>query len=186
MSIASSLVGEDAKTKFLSKMGQLTTSGAMLANVFQRKKWSYRWPINGWDQLTGPHLSVHVTGRKRKKKLQVEEECRWFSFKKWRFAERFWFKISSAGGLEVFPLAYFSSPLLKRKHKTSVFTDLGVAFVNQCCQRYHFRRKKGEHERKTNTLDSIEPPKTRTREVIPDCFLTWKCHRLNFHSPQYF
>ncbi|XP_055086306.1 RAB11-binding protein RELCH homolog isoform X9 [Periophthalmus magnuspinnatus] len=37
-SIASSLVGEDAKTKFLSKMGQLTTSGAMLANVFQRKK----------------------------------------------------------------------------------------------------------------------------------------------------
>uniref|UniRef100_A0A8C2ZZD5 RAB11 binding and LisH domain, coiled-coil and HEAT repeat containing n=1 Tax=Cyclopterus lumpus TaxID=8103 RepID=A0A8C2ZZD5_CYCLU len=27
-----------AKTKFLSKMGQLTTSGAMLANVFQRKK----------------------------------------------------------------------------------------------------------------------------------------------------
>ncbi|XP_039645738.1 RAB11-binding protein RELCH homolog isoform X5 [Perca fluviatilis] len=38
MSIASSLVGEDAKTKFLSKMGQLTTSGAMLANVFQRKK----------------------------------------------------------------------------------------------------------------------------------------------------
>uniref|UniRef100_A0A674E798 RAB11 binding and LisH domain, coiled-coil and HEAT repeat containing n=1 Tax=Salmo trutta TaxID=8032 RepID=A0A674E798_SALTR len=32
------LVGEDAKTKFLSKMGQLTTSGAMLANVFQRKK----------------------------------------------------------------------------------------------------------------------------------------------------
>lgn len=42
MSIASSLVGEDAKTKFLSKMGQLTTSGAMLANVFQRKKWSQR------------------------------------------------------------------------------------------------------------------------------------------------
>ncbi|XP_049341703.1 RAB11-binding protein RELCH homolog isoform X4 [Astyanax mexicanus] len=38
MSIAASLVGEDAKTKFLSKMGQLTTSGAMLANVFQRKK----------------------------------------------------------------------------------------------------------------------------------------------------
>uniref|UniRef100_A0A8C4R428 Uncharacterized protein n=1 Tax=Eptatretus burgeri TaxID=7764 RepID=A0A8C4R428_EPTBU len=29
---------EDAKTKFLSKMGQLTTSGAMLATVFQRKK----------------------------------------------------------------------------------------------------------------------------------------------------
>lgn len=45
VSIASSLVGEDAKTKFLSKMGQLTTSGAMLANVFQRKKWSsYRRP----------------------------------------------------------------------------------------------------------------------------------------------
>lgn len=42
MSIASSLVGEDAKTKFLSKMGQLTTSGAMLANVFQRKKWPQR------------------------------------------------------------------------------------------------------------------------------------------------
>lgn len=39
MSIAASLVGEDAKTKFLSKMGQLTTSGAMLATVFQRKKW---------------------------------------------------------------------------------------------------------------------------------------------------
>ncbi|XP_046733668.1 RAB11-binding protein RELCH homolog isoform X3 [Silurus meridionalis] len=38
ISIAASLVGEDAKTKFLSKMGQLTTSGAMLANVFQRKK----------------------------------------------------------------------------------------------------------------------------------------------------
>ncbi|KAL4635136.1 hypothetical protein GN956_G14093 [Arapaima gigas] len=38
MSIAASLVGEDAKTKFLSKMGQLTTSSAMLANVFQRKK----------------------------------------------------------------------------------------------------------------------------------------------------
>uniref|UniRef100_A0A674AVU4 RAB11 binding and LisH domain, coiled-coil and HEAT repeat containing n=1 Tax=Salmo trutta TaxID=8032 RepID=A0A674AVU4_SALTR len=38
VSIAVSLVGEDAKTKFLSKMGQLTTSGAMLANVFQRKK----------------------------------------------------------------------------------------------------------------------------------------------------
>ncbi|XP_056869004.1 RAB11-binding protein RELCH homolog isoform X11 [Takifugu flavidus] len=38
ISIASSLVGEDAKTKFLSKMGQLTTSSAMLANVFQRKK----------------------------------------------------------------------------------------------------------------------------------------------------
>ncbi|KAF7662839.1 hypothetical protein LDENG_00224710 [Lucifuga dentata] len=38
VSIATSLVGEDAKTKFLSKMGQLTTSGAMLANVFQRKK----------------------------------------------------------------------------------------------------------------------------------------------------
>uniref|UniRef100_A0AAY4A842 LisH domain-containing protein n=1 Tax=Denticeps clupeoides TaxID=299321 RepID=A0AAY4A842_9TELE len=38
MSIAASLVGEDAKTKFLNKMGQLTTSGAMLANVFQRKK----------------------------------------------------------------------------------------------------------------------------------------------------
>ncbi|XP_031652400.1 RAB11-binding protein RELCH homolog isoform X13 [Oncorhynchus kisutch] len=38
VSIAASLVGEDAKTKFLSKMGQLTTSGAMLANVFQRKK----------------------------------------------------------------------------------------------------------------------------------------------------
>uniref|UniRef100_A0A9J8AP70 RAB11 binding and LisH domain, coiled-coil and HEAT repeat containing n=1 Tax=Cyprinus carpio carpio TaxID=630221 RepID=A0A9J8AP70_CYPCA len=36
--IQASLVGEDAKTKFLSKMGQLTTSGAMLANVFQRKK----------------------------------------------------------------------------------------------------------------------------------------------------
>uniref|UniRef100_A0A3B3S4V8 RAB11 binding and LisH domain, coiled-coil and HEAT repeat containing n=1 Tax=Paramormyrops kingsleyae TaxID=1676925 RepID=A0A3B3S4V8_9TELE len=38
MSIAASLVSEDAKTKFLSKVGQLTTSGAMLANVFQRKK----------------------------------------------------------------------------------------------------------------------------------------------------
>ncbi|KAG7455425.1 hypothetical protein MATL_G00256690 [Megalops atlanticus] len=38
ISIAASLVSEDAKTKFLSKMGQLTTSGAMLANVFQRKK----------------------------------------------------------------------------------------------------------------------------------------------------
>ncbi|XP_053715333.1 RAB11-binding protein RELCH homolog isoform X1 [Synchiropus splendidus] len=38
LSMASSLVGEDAKTKFLNKMGQLTTSGAMLANVFQRKK----------------------------------------------------------------------------------------------------------------------------------------------------
>ncbi|KAM9827550.1 RAB11-binding protein RELCH homolog isoform 1-T1 [Neosynchiropus ocellatus] len=38
ISMASSLVGEDAKTKFLNKMGQLTTSGAMLANVFQRKK----------------------------------------------------------------------------------------------------------------------------------------------------
>ncbi|KAJ8376563.1 hypothetical protein SKAU_G00071430 [Synaphobranchus kaupii] len=38
VSIAASLVGEDAKTKFLNKMGQLTTSGAMLANVFQRKK----------------------------------------------------------------------------------------------------------------------------------------------------
>ncbi|KAI5617157.1 lisH domain and HEAT repeat-containing protein KIAA1468-like isoform X5, partial [Silurus asotus] len=38
ISITASLVGEDAKTKFLSKMGQLTTSGAMLANVFQRKK----------------------------------------------------------------------------------------------------------------------------------------------------
>uniref|UniRef100_A0A8C1JU24 RAB11 binding and LisH domain, coiled-coil and HEAT repeat containing n=1 Tax=Cyprinus carpio TaxID=7962 RepID=A0A8C1JU24_CYPCA len=38
ISIAASLVGEDATTKFLSKMGQLTTSGAMLANVFQRKK----------------------------------------------------------------------------------------------------------------------------------------------------
>ncbi|XP_028593716.2 RAB11-binding protein RELCH isoform X3 [Podarcis muralis] len=38
MSIASSLVSEDTKTKFLNKMGQLTTSGAMLANVFQRKK----------------------------------------------------------------------------------------------------------------------------------------------------
>uniref|UniRef100_A0A3B3S1I6 RAB11 binding and LisH domain, coiled-coil and HEAT repeat containing n=1 Tax=Paramormyrops kingsleyae TaxID=1676925 RepID=A0A3B3S1I6_9TELE len=37
-SIAASLVGEDTRTKFLSKMGQLTTSGAMLANVFQRKK----------------------------------------------------------------------------------------------------------------------------------------------------
>lgn len=42
ISIASSLVGEDAKTKFLSKMGQLTTSSAMLANVFQRKKWAPR------------------------------------------------------------------------------------------------------------------------------------------------
>ncbi|XP_032813665.2 RAB11-binding protein RELCH homolog isoform X3 [Petromyzon marinus] len=29
---------EDAKTKFLSKVGQLTTSSVMLANVFQRKK----------------------------------------------------------------------------------------------------------------------------------------------------
>ncbi|XP_061777958.1 RAB11-binding protein RELCH homolog isoform X4 [Nerophis ophidion] len=38
ISITSSLVGEDAKTKFLSKMGQLTTSSAMLATVFQRKK----------------------------------------------------------------------------------------------------------------------------------------------------
>lgn len=38
MSIAASLVSEDAKTKFLNKMGQLTTSGAMLATVFQRKK----------------------------------------------------------------------------------------------------------------------------------------------------
>ncbi|XP_006892817.1 PREDICTED: lisH domain and HEAT repeat-containing protein KIAA1468 homolog [Elephantulus edwardii] len=38
MSIAVSLVSEDTKTKFLNKMGQLTTSGAMLANVFQRKK----------------------------------------------------------------------------------------------------------------------------------------------------
>ncbi|XP_027860800.1 RAB11-binding protein RELCH homolog isoform X5 [Xiphophorus couchianus] len=38
ISDAQGLVGEDAKTKFLSKMGQLTTSGAMLANVFQRKK----------------------------------------------------------------------------------------------------------------------------------------------------
>ncbi|XP_077886048.1 RAB11-binding protein RELCH isoform X8 [Ictidomys tridecemlineatus] len=38
MSIAASLVSEDTKTKFLNKMGQLTTSGAMLANVFQRKK----------------------------------------------------------------------------------------------------------------------------------------------------
>ncbi|KAL4657272.1 hypothetical protein GN956_G4147 [Arapaima gigas] len=38
VSIAASLVSEDAKTKFLSKMGQLTTSGAMLATVFQRKK----------------------------------------------------------------------------------------------------------------------------------------------------
>uniref|UniRef100_A0A8D0C699 RAB11 binding and LisH domain, coiled-coil and HEAT repeat containing n=1 Tax=Scleropages formosus TaxID=113540 RepID=A0A8D0C699_SCLFO len=38
VSLAASLVSEDAKTKFLSKMGQLTTSGAMLANVFQRKK----------------------------------------------------------------------------------------------------------------------------------------------------
>ncbi|MFT7800202.1 lisH domain and HEAT repeat-containing protein KIAA1468 homolog isoform X4 [Arapaima gigas] len=37
VSIAASLVSEDAKTKFLSKMGQLTTSGAMLATVFQRK-----------------------------------------------------------------------------------------------------------------------------------------------------
>ncbi|XP_064409426.1 RAB11-binding protein RELCH homolog isoform X1 [Latimeria chalumnae] len=38
MSIAASLVSEDTKAKFLNKMGQLTTSGAMLANVFQRKK----------------------------------------------------------------------------------------------------------------------------------------------------
>ncbi|XP_064016914.1 RAB11-binding protein RELCH isoform X2 [Pogoniulus pusillus] len=38
ISIAASLVSEDTKTKFLNKMGQLTTSGAMLANVFQRKK----------------------------------------------------------------------------------------------------------------------------------------------------
>ncbi|XP_056868996.1 RAB11-binding protein RELCH homolog isoform X4 [Takifugu flavidus] len=38
MADAQGLVGEDAKTKFLSKMGQLTTSSAMLANVFQRKK----------------------------------------------------------------------------------------------------------------------------------------------------
>ncbi|XP_067857962.1 RAB11-binding protein RELCH homolog isoform X4 [Heptranchias perlo] len=38
MSIAASLVSEDTKTRFLNKMGQLTTSGAMLANVFQRKK----------------------------------------------------------------------------------------------------------------------------------------------------
>ncbi|XP_058620724.1 RAB11-binding protein RELCH homolog isoform X8 [Onychostoma macrolepis] len=37
ISIAASLVGEDAKTKFLSKMGQLTTSGAMLANVFRER-----------------------------------------------------------------------------------------------------------------------------------------------------
>ena len=49
MSIASSLVGEDAKTKFLSKMGQLTTSGAMLANVFQRKKWI---TDTDWPRLT--------------------------------------------------------------------------------------------------------------------------------------
>ncbi len=45
ISIAASLVGEDAKTKFLSKMGQLTTSGAMLANVFQRKKWELLWVL---------------------------------------------------------------------------------------------------------------------------------------------
>ncbi|XP_062925715.1 RAB11-binding protein RELCH homolog isoform X2 [Mobula hypostoma] len=38
MSIAASLVSEDTKTRFLNKMGQLSTSGAMLANVFQRKK----------------------------------------------------------------------------------------------------------------------------------------------------
>eukprot|EP00062_Callorhinchus_milii_P010680 gi/632955942/ref/XP_007893713.1/ PREDICTED: lisH domain and HEAT repeat-containing protein KIAA1468 homolog [Callorhinchus milii] len=38
MSIAASLVSEDTKTRFFNKMGQLTTSGAMLANVFQRKK----------------------------------------------------------------------------------------------------------------------------------------------------
>lgn len=36
MSLAASLVSED--TKFLKKMGQLTTSAAMMANVFQRKK----------------------------------------------------------------------------------------------------------------------------------------------------
>lgn len=50
ISIASSLVGEDAKTKFLSKMGQLTTSSAMLANVFQRKKWTHRQPPHGTDR----------------------------------------------------------------------------------------------------------------------------------------
>lgn len=138
---------------------------------------NWQIPISPWEHFI-------LLG---KKKLKVEEECRWFIFKKWRFAERFWFKISSEGGLEVFPhFAYFSSPLLKRKQKKSVFTDLRVAFVNQCCQRYHFRRKKGESERKKNTLDSIEPPKTRTGEVIPDCFLTWKCYRINFISLQYF
>lgn len=58
MSIAASLVGEDAKTKFLSKMGQLTTSGAMLANVFQRKKWAaafsgvdFPWSFTVWGTL---------------------------------------------------------------------------------------------------------------------------------------
>lgn len=64
MSIASSLVGEDAKTKFLSKMGQLTTSGAMLANVFQRKKWSLTdRPLQLTDD---PLLSLgafHFTGK---------------------------------------------------------------------------------------------------------------------------
>lgn len=58
ISIASSLVGEDAKTKFLSKMGQLTTSSAMLANVFQRKKWARRWPPHGTD---GPHRASEPT-----------------------------------------------------------------------------------------------------------------------------
>lgn len=76
ISIASSLVGEDAKTKFLSKMGQLTTSSAMLANVFQRKKWTQRWPPHGTD---GSHHQARVglfqfAGKKKRRFLLSVDE----------------------------------------------------------------------------------------------------------------
>lgn len=74
MSIASSLVGEDAKTKFLSKMGQLTTSGAMLANVFQRKKWSQQQLI-GLLQLTDTStccLWAHFISQEKKQWLSLK------------------------------------------------------------------------------------------------------------------
>lgn len=148
MSIASSLVGEDAKTKFLSKMGQLTTSGAMLANVFQRKKWSQNtdWPTAAANWRSPRCLWEHfISLEKASVQLKVEENqvYRLSNFKKRRFAKGcvgFKYAVQQdsvhfQGEQQCFVhWKLRSSPLLVSpllNHDESVTEDEG--FVNQRC-----------------------------------------------------
>lgn len=174
ISIASSLVGEDAKTKFLSKMGQLTTSSAMLANVFQRKKWARRWPPHGTD---GPHRASEPTSGTFSLvvPLNVDENraalIPWTEMKVALTDFHFRAFLCAGGRL---PLAAERRWFLGWLQE-SFFTDLGK------------RRRESAEDDTGQYLDS--PKKEKEGLVLFlffDFLWTWTHHRINLIRVQYF